>query len=207
MLRRIFMVIVFLGLGASPVLAAPILSIEGPSTYTPGGTFQCQVLLSGADHLADFSANMALTGPGGIAGTDFYFQDAARPASHYVFDGQTTFGFSHSATGGSVIGLGDSLLSLTAEVSTVAGASDRLATLTIATSPAMTGNLVLDFATSGGHYLLYLDDCTGGPIPGCDTAVSSFQPTTLSSVPEPATLLLLIGGAGSLSLFRRRRTP
>jgi hypothetical protein len=200
---RIVIIVAAVSLGAAPALAAPMLSIESPSSYTPGGVFQCQILLTGADNLADFTLNLTLSGASGTAGTDYFFQDAAQPALRYVFLGQTTLGFSRSSTGGAAITVGDSLASLTGEVSSVAGVNDRLATLTVKTSAAMTGSLVLSFDTA--HLVLDTSAVPPASIPGYSGMVSSLQPMSVVAVPEPATLVLLAGGVCVSYLRHRKR--
>jgi hypothetical protein len=187
---------------AVPAGASPLLSIQGPAAYTPGDTFQCTVFLTGADHLASFSMDLVLSAAAGTAGTDFFFDDATQPASQYVFTGQPTVGFSHSATGTGLITVGDSLSSLTGEVSTVGGVNDRAATLSVKTSAAMTGDLVLSF--DAGYLTLDTSAFPPESIPDFGGLVSSLQPLSIPLAPEPATMLLLCAGAAG-AIVRRKR--
>lgn len=201
MLSRAIFVLTSMLLATSSALASPTVTIEAPATYTPGETFQCQVILTGVDHLASFTMDLILSSSSGAAGTDFSFDDAETPDTWYVFTGESTVGFSHSTPGDSQVTIGDSLSDLTKEVSTAAGVNDLLALVTIQTSAQMSGILSISFDPD----YLYLDNKDGSSIPYYNDLVESLAPTTLAVVPEPASLLLVSGGLGAVLLRRRAR--
>lgn len=185
---------------ASFASADPILSLDAPSAYTPGTPFHVYVVLTGADDLASFSMDVILSCPQGVAGTDYFFSDAAQPSLRYVFLNNLTLGFSHSAAGEETITVGDSLSDLLAEVSTVPGVNDRLADITVGTLPSCTGDLTLSI--NNDTDFLFVDDKSGSSVPGYDSMVEGLTPATVA-VPEPVSLILLAGGLMAMRATRR----
>jgi hypothetical protein len=215
-------------LAASPALASPILSIDAPATYTPGGSVDFTVRLSGATDLASYNIRILIsdaTGslPGGSAGAHFWLVDllantddplnpndlniATRPAgAAYVFNANsdvTTRQSAEFAFPDYGVALGDYSYdgALTDPFYTVATDPDKqvLATFRVATGASFHGTLRLAVDTSSGA--LELDDPDGDPIPGFTLA--GFDDGAVQVTPEPATLSLV--ALGLLGLFARRR--
>lgn len=184
------------------VQASPVLSTEAPPWYTPGTSFQTLITLPGADALASFNIELVLSSGAGVAGVDYKFMAAVQPASpRYVFDGQAVGGFAGVIQPGHEerITMGDFLTALPAGVTTVAGANDRVAVVTVWTAATFSAPLTISVDPAS----LQLDTWTFTPIAGFDGLVSSLQPAVVT--PEPASLLFLAGGLAAAAVRRRRR--
>ena len=166
----------------------PIFHIDVPVGYTPGGTFDVTVELSGAVGLALYNIELELSSTGGTAGTDFYFIGSAEPASRYVFDGTANDGFAFNILDSAPERITLSDLLTTGSVSTLAGINDLVADVTIGTSTAMVDDVTVAVVAAS----LELDG-ESGPIPGYD-ALKADPPSSSIPIPEPATLALLVGG-------------
>jgi len=220
-------------LAASPALAdfiivSPVLSLDAPATYTPGGSVDVTVRLSGATDLASYGIRILISDvagslPGGSAGGHFWLVDlllntgnplnpndlniATRPAGDaYVFNANSdaTTRLSVELTGGSYgIGLSDYSYNsaLPDPFYTAATDPDKqvLATFRVMTGASFHGTLRLAVDTAGGS--LELDDPDGDSIPGF--SLTEFDDVAVEVTPEPATLSLV--ALGLLGLFARRR--
>jgi len=203
--------------------------MDAPATYTPGGSVDFSVRLSGATDLASYSIRILISDvagglPGGAAGGHFWLVDlladtgsplnpndmniTTRPAgAAYVFDANSdaTTRQSVELTGGSYgVALGDYSYDDALPppyIYTVATDPDKqvLATFRVATGASFHGTLRLAVDTSGGA--LELDDPDGEPIPGF--SLTGFDNGAVEVTPEPATLSLV--ALGLLGLFARRR--
>jgi len=217
-------------LAASPVLAgpvlSPVLSIEAPATYTPGGSVDFTVQLSGATNLASYGIRILISDvagslPGGSAGGHFWLVDllantgnplnpndlniATRPAGDaYVFNANSDATTRQSVEfAGYGIALGDysydgALADPFYTVATDPG-KQVLATFRVATGASFHGTLRLAVDTSSGA--LELDNPDGDSIPGF--SLTGFDNGAVEVTPEPATLSLV--ALGLLGLFARRR--
>jgi hypothetical protein len=182
--------------------AAPSLSIQAPGSYTPGTPFACTVVLSGAESLFSYNAELVLASGSGAAGTDFYFQSATVAAApRYLFSGENTDGFAYNTLGPANVRLtlGDFLTDNFLGVTTTAGQNDLIATVQVATSASQTGPLTLSFDAAG----LELDTFDAGPISGFAGLTSSLAPAVVA--PEPASLTLALAGLAATWFGRRRR--
>ena len=202
--------------------ASVVLTIEpSSSSYTPGGTIDFTVRLSGATSLAMYDMDIDIadaTGglPGGLAGGHFWLVDllantgdpqnpndlniAARPAdANYVFGANID-----ATTRETKVLLGPKYgLTMTDYDDSSTGRNtdpDRriLGTFRVQTAAAFSGTLRLTFDTTA----LALHDPDGNSIAGFSAA--DFTGYNVEVAPEPATLGLVGLGCAAWVLRRRR---
>ena len=201
--------------------AIPILSIEGlPAAYVPGDPVTFDVTLVGAENLASYYIDLILTAESATVGADAWFDVPAPPDSQYVFFNgpndtdnfwatTATFGLQHFLSLSDLHDPdGDGTLD---PVDTVAGVNDLIATVTLQTSPSLTGRLFLAFDAATLELDTHLEDPYEEPIPipgftELQETLASAEPTELPEIPEPSLLALMAAGAAVASLRRRRRS-
>jgi len=180
---------------------APVLELSGiPSTFVPGESVTFDVLLADATDLASYNVVLTLDLTAGMVGTDAYFVAPTAPVSRYVFGADTAYFAATVLTVGATQFLtlsdfhdpdGDGTLE---GVNTVAGANDRIATVTIATQAGLCGDLRLSFDASA----LELDTPSlGAPVPidgfaALQSSLAAQGPVGVTAIPEPATLSLAV---------------
>jgi len=178
--------------------ASPILAIDAPAFYAPGGTFAVTVALTGAEDLSLYNIELVLSSPGGIEGVDYLFTSAAEPETRYVFGGLVSDGFAFSILGDSKHRITLSDLLTSGSVTTAAGVNDLVGEVAVSTTAGMTEGLTISVVAES----LELDRPAGGTIDGFD-ALAADLPISTIPVPEPATAILIIPFA--TFLFRRSR--
>lgn len=194
--------------------ADPILTVGTvPLDYVPGGSFTLDVTLSGAEQLNSYFIELFLTADFGVAGVDFFFDDAATigPSDpSYVFGINGMFFSAVAGVDGAaaVLSLSDALTNPFDTVDTVLGINDLIARVTVRTTGNV-GNLVVGINTTTSPPDLL--DPIFDPIPDfADLLVTPPQqiaPDTTTAVPEPISLVLLCTGAFGLLGYRRLARP
>ena len=132
-----------------------MLELSGvPAGFVPGQDVTFDVLLRDATDLASYNIVLTLQLAAGTIGTDAHFIVPGAASSHYVFGLDTTCFAAAVQTVGATQALtisdfhdpdGDGTLN---GVITVAGANDRIATVTVSTHAGTCGDLSLSFDTS-----------------------------------------------------------
>jgi hypothetical protein len=197
--------------------ASPLLSMEGlPSTYVPGESITFNVTLTGATNLGSYFTELLLEAPGGVTGSDVWFEVPAAPASRYVFLADSANFAASAAKFGQRYALsisdlhdadGDGDLE---GVDALAGVNDRIAAVTIRTSPSLTGQLMLSIDATSLELDTPAVDGAGNPVPvsgfsGLVASLAAAGPSRVDQVPEPSSLALLGALAGLASRRRWRR--
>jgi hypothetical protein len=185
-----------------PAWGGPMLELSGvPASFVPGQDLTFDVLLRDTANLASYNVVLTLELAAGTVGMDAHFVVPGAALSRYVFGNDTTYFAASAQTGGAAQALtisdfhdpdGDGTLN---GVDTVAGANDRVATVTISTHAGTCGDLSLSFDTSALELDTPLTDSHGAPVPidGFATLRSSLagqSPVGVTAIPEPATLSL-----------------
>jgi hypothetical protein len=198
MLNRILTTLLLMLLPAAQLRAAPIIQFDGlPAALIPGGAVTFDVRLT-ATALAVYNIELLLSGSEGAPGVDYYFDTASQASSDYVFaaldEGNFLPAIQPPATRDRLT-LSDFLAA--GQIDAVAGINDRVATVTLRTSPAFAGTLSLSVNAAS----LELFDGDFADVP--DFAAAS-TPTAQIAVPEPAASATLLSACGALVARRRR---
>jgi hypothetical protein len=212
MVSRFFLPIV-LGLMALPATAAPVQFLDLPATFTPGTPFGFKLALPAMTNLGAYEISISLTGDGGIAGTDFYFDGMTSQliggavTRGYVFSTLDNF-FSTTNNSGneSIFTLSD--FDLTG-VDVTDGVNDLLGEISIMTLPGFRGRLRL--AVDADSLIFDTPDFTSTSVREFaaiqnDTRLQSPSdvfPDDATAVPEPGHLML--ASAGTLYVLHGRR--
>ncbi|MCC7407374.1 MAG: hypothetical protein IT442_04840 [Phycisphaeraceae bacterium] len=185
--------------------ASPILTLNAPATYVPGGSFDVELRLTDAQDLNLFGVRLVISSPTGVAGTDYgYLEPVVEPFTdpEYVFNGLSTF-FSY---GPGVITLAiystGMLEDPTASVDTSAG-HDLLSRIGIWTTAGFSSPITIVVDDQGIELLgptLSLDDpgydpfANNDPLPivGFSSVLANLPSIQVTAIPEPASLSFLL---------------
>ncbi len=183
---------------ATTANAQPAITFENLSaSYTPGQDITFTVRLTGAQDLASYNIDLLLTADDGfVAGIDYAFASAVQSPERYVFNPHDGVFLAAINPPGVANRLTLSDFLFASSQTTVAGVNDFIADVTISTSAAFTGPLVITTDVN----TLELTDLDFNPVAGFDNVV---LPQSTVVVPEPASLALL--ATAGLLLTRRRR--
>jgi hypothetical protein len=173
---------------AGPALAAPTVSVTGPSTVVPGSLLQLDVMAAGFSDLYAYQFDITFN-PAAFAVTNVTEGSFLSTVGSTFFDG----GQSDNTTG-TVTFVIDSLIG----PGSGATGGGSLAQLTFLALPAFSGNAYFSVDN-----VVALDSAL-------NTLDVSTQGTTVSAVPEPSTLLLSLAGLGVVGVaasVRKDRRP
>lgn len=200
---------------ASVAQASPILSLNAPTTYVPGGSFDVAIRLTDAQDLNLFGVRLAISSPTGVAGTDYGFvEPVVEPFTdpEYVFHSLSTY-FSYGPGVITVAIYSTAILEdPTASVDTFAG-HDLLSRIGIWTTAGFSSPITVAVDDQGLELLsptLSLDDpgydpfANNDPLPivGFSSVLANLPSIRVTAIPEPASLSVLLL-ASVLGLWRR----
>ncbi|MCC7204901.1 MAG: PEP-CTERM sorting domain-containing protein [Phycisphaeraceae bacterium] len=193
---------------ASFAQASPVLSLNAPENYVPGGSFDVAIRLTDAQDLNLFGVRLIISSPTGVAGTDYGFvEPVPEPFTdpEYVFHGLSTY-FSYGPGVITVAIYSTAMLEApTASVDTYVG-HDLLSRIGIWTTAGFSSPITVAVDDQGLELLRPLPDefAAQTPIDGFSSLLSALPSVQVSAIPEPASLsMLLLAGVMGL----RRRSP